>query len=30
MDPHAFLTAPNGRPISLTDGGMVVEKLVAP
>ena len=28
MDPHAMLEAPNGRPVALTDGGLVVDKLV--
>ena len=30
MDPHAMMQAPSGRPVALTDGGLVVEKLVAP
>jgi Protein of unknown function (DUF1501) len=29
MDPTAMAEAPNGRPVSLTDGGAVLEKLIA-
>jgi hypothetical protein len=28
LDPHETTQAPNGRPVSLTDGGLVVEKLL--
>ncbi len=28
LDPHEMVQAPNGRPVSLTDGGLVIEKLL--
>lgn len=28
LDPHEMTQAPNGRPVSLTDGGLVIEKLL--
>jgi uncharacterized protein (DUF1501 family) len=30
MDPDQSVTAPNGRPVSVTDGGQVIEKALKP